>query len=227
MKYLLGIPYVNRPDLLREALNSVKPFWPYTLLIDNSLQRELSTNLGASNFLPPGVKVYQPSVPLTFSQSMNLLQDLAKEQQCDAILYMHNDAAAQPGTPEAFLSILESLVNDPNKKWGVLFTNYDTLAAYNVEAARVVGRWDTTFPDYFSDNDYYRRLKLAGYELVESNLAVSHHGSSTINSNESLAFKTSVTFPLYQLYYQTKWGGPTGKEKFQTPFNKATNITDW
>ena len=223
MKYILGIPYVNRPDLLRKAVDSVKLFWPDTLVIDNSPQRELNTG----RVLPPDIKIYQPSVPLTFSQTMNLLQILAEEQHCDVFLFMHNDAEAQPGTPEAFLSMIQSLMNDKKKKWGVMFTHYDTLAAFNMEAIRVVGRWDTALPWYFSDNDYYRRLRLAGYEPVDSNLAVVHHASSTIKSNESLSLKNSVTFSLYQQYYQTKWGGPTGKEKFQTPFNKATNITDW
>ncbi|MDT7604355.1 MAG: hypothetical protein QOF61_2352, partial [Acidobacteriota bacterium] len=35
MKYIHGIPYVNRPDLLALAVESVRPLWANTVIIDN------------------------------------------------------------------------------------------------------------------------------------------------------------------------------------------------
>jgi len=216
VKYLIGIPYVNRPDLLKVAVNSIKAYWPHLVIVDCSDGRDLRT----SNNLPADVSVYEPPVFLTLSQSLNLLRQLAIEQQCDVMMYMHTDAEAHEGTPEQLLSIVETLLTNKEKKWGAAFTNYDTLAVYNMEAVKAIGMWDTILTAYFIDNDYYRRMSLAGYELIDTGLAVSHHnGSSTIRSDLRRGFLNSITFPMYQYYYEQKWGGTPGKELFSTPFN--------
>jgi hypothetical protein len=217
MKYLIGIPYVNRPDLLKLAVNSIQLFWPHAIIVDNSDNMDLRTN----NDWPRDILIYEPSVPLTFSQSMNLLQRLALEQECDVVMFMHNDAEAHTGTPEGLLSLLESLLQNSAHKWGAVFTNYDTLAAFNMEAVRDVGRWDIILPQYFADNDYYRRIRLKGYEIVCTDLAVTHHNnaSSTIKSDPAKLYMNGITFPLYKRYYARKWGGEPGNEIYTTPFN--------
>jgi len=217
MKYLIGIPYVNRPDLLYLAVNSIKLFWPQAIVIDNSKNYDLRYDKQMS----PEIPVYEPPVPLTFSQTMNLLQRMALERQCQVLLFMHNDAEAHPGTPEAFLAVLQEL-QVSGRKWGIALTNYDTLAAFNMEAVMNVGIWDTVLPQYFADIDYYRRMRLAGYEEVITDLGVTHHNnaSSTIKSDSDRMFLHHITFPLYERYYETKWGGKIGEERFNTPFNR-------
>ena len=106
------------------------------------------------------------------------------------------------------------------KKWGAIFTAYDALAAFNTEAMRDIGGWDPLLPWYFADNNTYRKLRLAGYELIESNLPVKHEPSQTLKSDEYLAFVNSLTFPFYERLYTKMWGGPPGKELFPTPFNR-------
>lgn len=217
MKYLVGIPYVNHPDLLYLAVNSIKLFWPQTIIIDNSKQRDLRHD----KQLPSEIPVYYPPVPLTFSQTMNLLQLIALEQQCQVLMFMHNDAEAHPGTPEAFLAVLQEL-QVSGRKWGMVQTNYDTLAAFSMKAVMNVGIWDTVLPQYFADIDYYRRMQLAGYEFVGTGLGVTHHnnGSSTIKSDSDKMFLHQITCPLYEHYYEAKWGGKIGAERFNTPFNR-------
>lgn len=214
MKYLIGIGYVNRQDLLTIAINSIKPYWPNTVIIDNSPNQDLRIN----RTLP--IPVYEPPVPLSFSQTMNLLQVMAREKNCDVVMFLHNDAEAHPGTPEAFLSMLESLKKQ-KRRWGVAFTNYHSLVAFNMEAIRNVGLWDTTMPRYFADVDYYHKVQLAGFENINTLLGVTHHynGSCTIKSDPNLMFIHNITFPLYQQYYEKKWGGPPGQERFTKPFN--------
>ena len=214
MKYLLGIPFANREDLLRRAIQSVQPLWQHTLIVDNSETRLVPSAWQAEIVAPP--------VPLTFSQSMNLLQQRAGEAGCDALFYMHNDAEPASGTPERLLAAVEeALASRP--RWGVAFTHYDTLAAVNMAMVREVGPWDTTLPQYFADNDYYRRLRLCGWEVLETGLPVSHleGGSRTINSDAHRLFLNSVTFPLYERYYVAKWGGAPGRETYGKPFNGA------
>jgi len=217
MQYIHGIPFVNRPDLLELALQSVRPFWPHTLIIDNS-----DTGLDPSMWPVP---IMRPPVPLTFSQSMNLLQHLASERSCDCLLFMHNDAEAGAGTPKRLLAIIEEAIAS-GQRWGVAFTHYDTLAAFSMAMVHAVGPWDTTLPHYFADNDYYRRVRLAGYEIINTGLEVTHHNdaSSTIKSDPRLTFLNSVMFPLYGHYYTTKWGGPPGNETYDWPFNGALSL---
>lgn len=212
MNYLLGIPFANRDDLLRRAVDSVRTMWPYTVIIDNS-------EVGLDRSAWP-VDITVPQVPLSFSQTMNLLQRLAKARRCDVLCYMHNDAEACEGTADRFLSMLEEAVAS-TPRWGIAFTHYDTLAAVNMRMVDELGPWDTTLPQYFADNDYYRRIRLGGWEVIETGLPVNHvdGGSRTIHSDGRRMLLNSVTFPLYERYYAAKWGGTPGRETYHRPFN--------
>jgi predicted O-methyltransferase YrrM len=199
------------------AIQSVEPLWPHTLIIDNS-------DTGLDTAMWP-VPVVRPLVPLMVSQTMNLLQRLAAERSCEVVLFMHNDAEAAVGTPERLLAIIEEAIAS-KQRWGVVFTHYDILVAYSMEMARVVGQWDTTLPLYFADDDYYRRVRLAGYEFINTGLQVIHHnnGSSTLKSDPRLMFLNNVTFPLYERYYTAKWGGLPGSETYDWPFNGTISM---
>ncbi|WP_019421432.1 glycosyltransferase family 2 protein [Paenibacillus sp. OSY-SE] len=214
MRYIVGIPYVNRRDLLYRAIDSIRPYWGHIFVLDNSAERELKHDTGLSR----SVTVYEPPVPLTFTQSMNWFQRVAAEREADAVFYMHTDAEAHPGTPEAFLGVLEELQSS-GRKWGLALTNFDALAAYNMEAVRAAGPWDTIFSSYFADIDYHRRLRLAGYDEVFTGLPVEHHGSSTRKSDSRFNFIVDTTWPLYERYYELKWGGKMAQETYMTPFN--------
>ncbi|MDT7604174.1 MAG: hypothetical protein QOF61_2171, partial [Acidobacteriota bacterium] len=171
------------------------------------------------------VPILRPPVSLTFAQTMNLLQREAARRDCDALLFMHNDAEASEGTPEKLLSVIAE-AHAARRRWGAVFTHYDTFAAFNLEATRVVGEWDAALPQYFSDNDYYRRVRLAGYEIIDTGLPVMHHNgaSSTVKSEPSRSFLNGVTFPLYGSYYAAKWGGSPGVERFDWAFDGALSI---
>ena len=213
MRYLLGIPVVNRPDLLARAVRSAECCWPSTLIVDNS-----AAGLDPACWPVP---ILRPPVPLSFSQTMNLLQRLASERYCDALLFMHNDAEAEPGTLESLLAVVDEAVRG-GRRWGVAFTHYDTLAAISLTMVPDVGPWDTALPHYFADNDYYRRVRLAGYEILDTGLGVIHHNgaSSTIKSDPCRLAQHHVTFPLYESYYTQKWGGRPGQEVYRRPFDR-------
>ena len=134
-------------------------------------------------------------------------------------IFMHSDAVAGPGSCQGLLDRARECSRD-GLKWGVLFTSYDALAALNVALLDDVGLWDTNLAWYFSDNDYYRRVRLAGYECLETNLPVEHRPSQTIKSDPELRFLNGITFPLYESYYRSKWGGKPGQECFRRPFNR-------
>ena len=218
MRFLLGIPYVNRPDLLKMALNGVKAMWPWTIIIDNSESGELPTL--QSSWPVPIFRV--SGLALSLSQTMNLLQAKAVEQKCDAWFFLHSDAEPESETVDLLLGKAREAFR-AKERWGVIFTKYDTFCCFNVSAVARVGRWDTNLPQYFADNDYYRRVKLGGYTIIEASYRVTHHegGSCTLKSDPVRVHLNGVTFPLYQKYYEAKWGGPPGAEQFHLPFNSA------
>jgi len=213
MKYVLGISFVVRMDLLHRAVESIRPLWPHTVVIDNSEERLLR----GSAWLRQRVRVYEPPVPFTVPQKFNYLQELAAGSGCDVYLHMHDDGEAEPGSAELFLRKVEELVRS-GRKWGIAYTNYDVLSAINMAAVRVVGPWDPTFVQYFSDNDYYWRLHAAGFEHVWTGIPVKHYGSSSTQSHAYRKAVFNAVFPLHHRYYRRKWGGPWFKEQTRIPF---------
>jgi len=207
--YRAFIFHVNREDLLAKALRSAAEIGDYLTVVDNSRD-------GLSMAV---ARHYRPPVPLSFSQSMNFAMTSAKGHGSSFVLLMHSDAEAHSGSCMQLVEYARRL-NTEGRKWGVLFTNYDALAALNLALLDDVGLWDTNLPQYFSDNDYYRRIALAGYEKIETGIPVDHTPSTTINSDPELKFLNGVTFPLYEQYYTQKWGGKPGKEIFKIPFNR-------
>lgn len=220
MKYLVGIPYLCRPDLLHEAIASIQEYWDHLVLLDNSGCKELSAQGFDQEFL-----VLEPLVPLSFAQSQNAFIRVARERGCDAYMYMHSDAVAGEGTPGRLLHLVQQLL-EGQSKWGAVLTNHDTLAAYNMEAVDTVGQYDTVIQDNFSDNDYYRRMMLKGYDLIYSKLAVVHQngGHNSMEHDPVLRVIFARTYRLYGQYYIAKWGGEPGREQYTIPFNGQENI---
>jgi hypothetical protein len=209
--YCAYIFHVNREDLLQKAVASARDLQKNLTVIDNSAN--------GLKIPIPYVYVFRPSVPLTAIQSINFAMTDTKAHGAQIAIWMHSDAEARPGSCLALVEYARRM-NAEGRKWGTLFTNYDALAALNVSLIDKIGLWDTTFHGYFGDGDYYRRIRLSGYECIETGIAVDHTPSQTINSDPELAFHNSVTFPLYQQYYLLKWGGQPGSEIYATPFNR-------
>ncbi|MBD0381609.1 glycosyltransferase family 2 protein [Paenibacillus sedimenti] len=215
MKYIVGIGYANRLDLLHKAVDSIKPYWPHTIVVDNSDLQDLREEHELRN----KVNIFEPPVPLSATQIFNYLLKRGMREGCDAVLFMHHDAEPHEGTPEKFLEILESW-QARGDKWGVALTQYDILCAFNLKAVKEVGWWDTVMPNFFADSEYYRRMRMAGYSVIWTHLPVTHHRGQTTKSDpyRLRVFRSSIT--IHHDYYLAKWGGTTDKEVFTTPFNK-------
>jgi len=86
-----------------------------------------------------------------------------------------------------------------------------------------VGPFDEAFfPAYFEDNDYHRRIALAGLRAVAHPPAIFYHyGSRTQNESCPTPVVPGDAFERNRDYYIRKWGGPPGAESFTAPFGKA------
>lgn len=214
--YAAFCPVVNRFDLLAQVVLACEKAGIDDLhIIDNS--PEAIKSIGA----------IRGAVPLSFSQSMNCEFEETIIWGKKFMLHMHSDAVIPDGAIERLLEKARE-IDAQGRKWGVIYTFYDILACYNPKAYQEIGGYDTNLPAYFSDNDWYYRLDLAGWERINTGIEVGHgpdgNGSQTINSDPYLKAVNGITFPLYRQYYVAKWGGEPGKEKFRVPFNNfSTN----
>ena len=223
MRYLIGIPYVTGPEFTEKALASLEGYHAHVTILDCS-EPPAAPPPRATAFRAPAWHVDRPRVPLGFTQSMNYFQALAVEREADVLLYMHNDAEAGCTTVDKLLGFAGER-NKQDERWGVLFTNYDALAAFNVKMFAEVGPWDARiFPfPYYSDNDYYRRVKLAGWELIDTGLPCLHHGSHSLKISPRYKFLNDVTFCVQRDLFVRKWGfDPSEEDKlWKVPFNGA------
>ena len=210
MNYSAWVFFVNGEELLRRSVLSMEYAKDSLTIIDNSISGLKEVPFG---------RIYRPPVPLTFAQSQNLILKESAKKECEFYLWIHHDAEALGDSCRKMVELASS-IEESGKKWATCFSSYDAFAAFNTKAFLYVGGWDAEFPWYFSDGSVYHKLRVAGYEFIESGLPVKHEPSQTIKSDSDLAFLNSMTFPLYEYLYSQMWGGSPGKERFKTAFNR-------
>lgn len=202
MKFKHFIPHVNCVDLTIKAVASTlhSVAQDHVVILDNSPDGEI-----IAEYALWGVEVYRATVPLTTAQTMNWMRAIAIEEELDVFGFQHNDGEPDPGT----IDELYRLAGMATNAWGVLFSNYDVCCVFNTAAVSAVGEWDwLRFPFYHLDNDYYHRLRLAGFPTVKTGLRCRHHNdaSNTIKSDPERKLVNDFYFPISaQLLYQ-KWG---------------------
>jgi hypothetical protein len=201
MRYILGIPHVNCLDLLYKAVESIPAFHDRMVIVDNSDTGDLRETSLAGKY-----RVVRPPVPLTFTQTQNLLQKMARVDDCGVIFFMHSDGEAAPGSDRQLLEATRWLWRF-DSEFGVAFTNYDVLCSYNVAACEAIGPWDTVFTQYHADVDYYGRMKDAGFQEISTGIEVYHHGPSATLSADPHRRRVSDLFgPVYHEYLKMKHG---------------------
>ena len=207
------IPVVNRLDLVEKAVRSAESDFTSVCIIDNTKDSVCFKRFCSK------CRIFTPSVPLNFSQTQNLIATLSGRLTSSFYFFMHSDAEAHEGSVEKLFH-LALKKSRSGEKWGAIFTNYDSLVAFNTKAMNDVGGWDTNLSWYASDVDMYRRLRLAGYSMEESGIPVDHNPSQTLKSDPKIAREVDLSIPFRDFYYSKKWGGLPGHETFKTPFNE-------
>lgn len=218
MHFQIYTMYVNRKDLLEIALSSLGNYQEQAVVLDNSPQQDLVLDRFRG-------EIFTPSVPLYCNQSYNLIQKLAEQRRQDVFFIMHSDAKVSHHVVTAMLERAEQL-NEQQRRWGVMFTssgsNKDVICLHNTPLLSGM-HWDPFLPLYYTDIDFYYRLKLAGLELIESYLPVDHMGSgSNTQSDPAIKRYVEANYPAWRHYYMMKWGGDNGEERFTSAFGPPT-----
>lgn len=212
--YHVYIPYVNRPELLKKAIDSVPELWVDMTVVNNSGSK-----------LDTFVEVFTPPVPLSFSQSQNYFFADAKRRGCKFILWLHNDCELPAGAAQQLIERVRSYYAE-GRRWGVAFTYYDIFSAVNLDMVEEVGGYDTNIKDYHSDEDFYHRVRIAGWETINTEIEVDaikegHVGSQSIHSDPRRLLINGITQTMSSFYVQSKWGCELGKGiPYEFPFDR-------
>jgi GT2 family glycosyltransferase len=208
MKLIIGIPTINRADLLNESLIKYFEDFKYTeiFIVDNGNQDIVTRE---NKFV-----IYRPEENLNVSGSWNLIMDYAKRVEATHVLMLNDDVYL--GKPEQdVISLIEWY-----SQYG-FYNSYCNWSSFilSVKEFNRIGIFDQQyFPNYFNDNDYFYRMKLLDIKFFYTNLLdpVIYRNSMTIAKDPSL----NNNFMQYRQNYINKWGGLPTEETYTTPFNQ-------
>lgn len=205
--FAIGIPTINRYDLLEESLQKylISDFINTKIfIVDNGNQM--------INIKHPNLTIIRSSKNLGVSGSWNILSTLIfdKYEYC---LFLNDDIYF--GKKEEEINVF--LKNYENEDFHVSFHNWSAFILPK-KTYRKVGSFDSNFyPAYFEDNDYFYRMKLQNlsYHQTEKLNCEIFRNSMTIQKDPTI----NKNFEKNREYYIQKWGGAPTLEKFVTPFN--------
>lgn len=208
MKVIVGIPTINRADLLNEALQRYFEDFKETeiLIVDNGNQQIITRE---KQFV-----IYRPEKNLGVSGSWNMIMDYADKVDATHVLMLNDDVVS--GRTEHEIKMLINQNQDIP-----FFNSLQNWCSFilRVDVWKELGGFDETFfPAYFEDNDWCYRMRLAGMERLNTSFLnpLVYRNSMTIAKEPSL----NNSFNNNREYYAKKWGGYPTEEIFKTPFNQ-------
>jgi GT2 family glycosyltransferase len=206
--FAIGIPTLNRYDLLKPSLEKYVKDFPSTqiFILDNGSQGI------AQDFHADQVTVISSTENLGVAKSWNLL--CRQIFSCSDYALILNDDIYLGKTEEQ----IAGLLMDCDDQHFIVGNNH--WCAFLLPAATYfeIGAFDENFfPAYFEDNCYAYRLKLAGKLCFKTSFLDPeiYRNSQTIQKDMSI----NNRFLLNREYYMKKWGGLPGEETFIIPFN--------
>lgn len=214
--FAIGIPTINRIDLLDQALSQYKTSLPNTniFIVDNGGQ-----GIEVGKYSPLNIEIYVPGFNIGVAGSWNYL--------CRVIFYSRgydyamilNDDIIIDHTEEEYEKAI-NFINSVNK-FGIKFLYLSEkdwcFFLLSREVYEKVGDFDEAFyPAYFEDNDYAYRMKLEKVGVIKN------RGFNPKVYNNSMTSRKDPNinngFMQNREYYIKKWGGLPGQETFTTPF---------
>ena len=208
MKLIIGIPTLNRADLLNEAL--IKYFEDFEnteiFIVDNGNQSIITRE--------EKFAIYRPTENLGVAKSWNYIMDYADKVEATHVLMMNDDVYL--GRTEHEIKMV--MRNNENFDFINSFLNWCSYIL-KVEAWKKAGKFDEEFfPAYFEDNSFDYKMTLIGAKKSWTSFLdpVVYRNSMTIAKEPSLNHR----FSLNRQTYIDMWGGVPTEEKYVTKFNK-------
>jgi GT2 family glycosyltransferase len=207
--FCIGIPTINRADLLIEALSKYSECYPNIniFIIDNGSQGLVSHDK---------IEVETPTLNLGVAASWNRIMEKSIAFGHTHTMILNDDIELCRDT-----QTFHNLINDECPDAFIKFAGTWCSFILPNEMFKAVGPFDTNFyPAYFEDNDYSRRIQLKGFQIVEREemRPTLYRNSMTIARDPAL----NQNFDKNRHYYIYKWGGEPNKELYETPFNQGS-----
>lgn len=204
IKLVIGIPTINRADLLVQSLRDLRENCPKApiFVVDNGQQ-----NLVGKHLYPERISLewlYEPGQNLGVAGSWNTIGQKAFGEGADFVLMLNDDVVL--GKPYETIEALcrSELERDGGPRMLVSSKGWCSFL-WPASIWMEIGPFDTDFyPCYFEDNDYAERLVQAGkphvfaHELDPALLRT----SMTIQKDPSL----NANFARNERLFAEKWG---------------------
>lgn len=189
------------------------------IVIDNSGNGSAALYLSETLRLFDNVFVWPQNRNIGVSAAWNMFHHNISK---DYIVIANDDIQVHTYTLEALVTRAQVDETLP-----IIHGNNDSGNAYSLFllrhwAFKKIGDFDEKFsPAYFEDNDYARRLLLAGYDgYFEKAVTYDHVGSSTLKKYTQQEMEAHHrAFERNARYYRAKWGGMPGEERYTEPFD--------
>jgi len=209
MDIAVGIPTINRADLLNEALVKYAKCWPTmkVFILDNGNQKIVTQS--------PNQKVFTSNINMGVAASWNFLAEKAFSEGYFRILMLNDDIELDRDEKE----IRAKLDKYPDH---TLVVQDGTWCSFMLPKVvyDLVGPFDEDFyPAYFEDNDYAYRVKLNSHTEMETHTILNptlYRNSMTIKKDPTLNKK----FQDNEKRFIAKWGGKPSKETFKKPYGR-------
>jgi len=211
-KFAIGIPTLNRADLLIPSLESyIKDFPSVDIyIVDNGGQIEILNWVSKSK--NNHVHLHPQQENLGVAKSWNfLLNEIYKDNEYAMIL---NDDIYLGFTKQYVEGLIEKYQSQ------VLLTNPIDWCVFVLPKStyEANGKFDEQFyPAYCEDNDYVYRLKLRGQKVFKTPdlLPKVHRASMTLERDYTI----QTAYHENKERYIEKWGGAPDFELFKKPYN--------
>jgi len=207
--FAIGIPTLNRFDLLHPALMFYKQDFPNTKIyvVDNGSQ-----NIKNQIAYMPNVILLEQSENLGVAKSWNLL--------CNEIYKNHENALIL--NDDIYLGKkefeIETLLRDYKSDFYVTLQDWCAFILPK-KTFKKVGEFDIKFfPAYFEDNDYHYRMKLLGLKYMQIPFLNPYIYKSSMTIDKEPKLRDLIQ--NNREYYISKWGGEPMRETFKKPFNR-------
>ena len=210
------VPVINRFDLLEKMLRTLEGKVERFVIVENSCT---GYQLPSSFDTYPIFWIRPPFVSMGYGGSINA--GIIQTPESPWWAFTNADLTFGPDDPDEIVRLME-IPEGPK-----IVTHGYCWGAVNRELVDLIGFFDdwTLFPIYFDDNDYQRRVELAGAKFIPYQGGIVHgdngKGSLTIRSDERMLLGNYRTFPMNRQRYIEKWGGLPAQETFTTPWNSG------
>lgn len=223
MNIVIGIPTINRTELLHRSLNDISRNFANKLykliIVDNGNQLiNLPRNL-------PIDSIHRQDKNLGCGGSWNYIMDTAlQDRNVDHVIMACDDIVMGRGIydnleelyrkyPDYYVIAGRSGLGRTPEVTDVTWA----LITISRKCWEEIGKFDEQFwPAYFEDSDYAYRLKLAGKEVIDDDLFTMEkfQWGQSVKKDPSL-----MRCGILEQQYIKKWGGTSLKEIYTTPYN--------